>query len=80
MPETKLKREGQERLHKFVHEHMNPFLSDPEPSVCDFAEELLTQLDKAHAAGNIVPYLRMVGRMALDKGDVWKRRVISSIL
>ncbi len=67
MPETKLSRDGQEKLHGFVHHHMDSCVNDANPTVRDFAEEFLSQLDKAHADGELVPYLRAVGRMLLNK-------------
>jgi len=63
MPETKLSRDGQEKLHGFIHHRMDSWVDDADPTVRDFAEEFLSQLDKTHADGELVPYMRAVGRM-----------------
>jgi len=67
MPETTMHNNAAEQLHKLIHEQMEALLSDPDPTMRDFAEAVIEQTDRAHKNGELIEYLRAVGEMIRAK-------------
>ena len=51
-----------ENLHKLIHEQMEPWLTDSDSSMRDFAVELLKQADREYEAGRLVQFMRLVSK------------------
>ena len=84
MPETTKhnNNDAAEHLHKLIREKMEALLSDPDPTMHDFAEAVIEQTDRAHKNGELIEYLRAVGEMIRTKNESHRmtRRRMSGIL
>jgi hypothetical protein len=67
MPETTKHNNDAEHLHKLIREKMEALLSDPDPTMRDFAEAVIEQTDRAHKNGELVEYLHTVGEIIRTK-------------
>ena len=67
MPKTTKRDEAAESLHKLIHEKFEPWLTDSDPTMRDFAEAVLEQTDRAHKNGDLIEYLRAASEMIRAK-------------
>ncbi len=67
MSETTMHNNNAEHLHKLIHEKMEALLSDPDPTMRDFAEAVIEQTDRAHKNGELIEYLRAASEMIRAK-------------
>ncbi len=67
MPKTTKRDEAAERLYKLIHEKFEPWLTDSDPTMRDFAAAVIEQTDRAQKNGELIGYLRTASEIIRTK-------------